>query len=77
MLFVYQAGNVSVNPSLWLAMFNMRSKTVFLVLLLLTLMLMLYWSSEVISDHIIRVGQLGKRYIYLLNAVKSVKRSFR
>ena len=39
-----------------------------LVLLLLTLMLVLYWSTEMISDHIIRSGQLGKRYICIVNA---------
>ena len=51
----------------------------FLVLLLPTLMLVLYWSSEMTSDHIIRDGQLGKRYIYyiyLINAVK-LRRSFK
>ena len=53
------------NPSLWYAMFKMWSKILFLILSLPTLMLVLYWSSELVSDHIISRGHLGKQYIYL------------
>lgn len=56
-------------------MFTMRSKKVVLVLFLPTLTLLFYWSSEMISKHIVSGGQLGKRYISLMNAVK--KRSFK
>ena len=34
-----------------------------LALLLPTLTLLFYWSSEMISKHIVSGGQLGKRYI--------------
>ena len=76
-LFVsIRVSTTAVHVSFWFVMFNKRSKTVFLVLLLSTLMLVLYWSSEMISDHVIRVGKLGKRYIYLTKAVK-LKSSFK